>query len=265
MWKREVLLLDDEKNELLLPKDQQIPTDIYRKGDTVRAVVHNVDNKNNNPKITVSRTSEVFLRRLFELEVPEIHDGLIVIRKVARVPGERAKIAVESYDDRIDPVGACVGVKGARIHGIVRELRNENIDVIPYTTNPQLLIQRALSPAKISSIRLDDEAKHAEVFLRPEEVSLAIGKGGLNIKLATILTDYSIDVYRDVDGGAEEDIYLDEFRDEIDDWVIEVLKEMGCITAKAVLRTPREDIIEQADLEEDTVDNVLAILRAEFE
>ncbi len=265
VWKREVLLLDDEKNELLLPKDQQIPTDIYRKGDTVRAVVHNVDNKNNNPKITVSRTSEVFLRRLFELEVPEIHDGLIVIRKVARVPGERAKIAVESYDDRIDPVGACVGVKGARIHGIVRELRNENIDVIPYTSNPQLLIQRALSPAKISSIRLDDENKHAEVFLRPEEVSLAIGKGGLNIKLATMLTDYSIDVYRDLDTGGEEDIYLDEFKDEIDEWVIEALKDMGCDTAKSVLRTPRETLIEQADLEEDTVDNVLAVLRAEFE
>ena len=228
-------------------------------------MVHNVDNKNNNPKITVSRTSEVFLRRLFELEVPEIHDGLIVIRKVARVPGERAKIAVESYDDRIDPVGACVGVKGARIHGIVRELRNENIDVIPYTTNPQLLIQRALSPAKISSIRLDDENKHAEVFLRPEEVSLAIGKGGLNIKLATMLTDYSIDVYRDLDSGGEEDIYLDEFKDEIDEWVIEALKDMGCDTAKSVLRTPREELIEQADLEEDTVDNVLAVLRAEFE
>ncbi|MBR6432188.1 MAG: transcription termination/antitermination protein NusA, partial [Muribaculaceae bacterium] len=264
VWKREVLLLDDEKNELLLPKDQQIPTDVYRKGETVRAVVHNVDNKNNNPKITVSRTSEVFLRRLFELEVPEIHDGLIVIRKVARVPGERAKIAVESYDDRIDPVGACVGVKGARIHGIVRELRNENIDVIPYTNNPQLLIQRALSPAKISSMRLDDEAKHAEVFLRPEEVSLAIGKGGLNIKLATMLTDYSIDVYRDLD-VEEEDIYLDEFKDEIDEWIIEALKEMGCTTAKSVLRTPREQLIEQADLEEDTVDNILAILREEFE
>jgi N utilization substance protein A len=247
-----------------LPKDQQIPTDDYRKGETVRAVVHNVDNKNNNPKITVSRTSEVFLRRLFELEVPEIHDGLIVIRKVARVPGERAKIAVESYDDRIDPVGACVGVKGARIHGIVRELRNENIDVIPYTNNPQLLIQRALSPAKISSMRLDDEAKHAEVFLRPEEVSLAIGKGGLNIKLATMLTDYSIDVYRDLD-VEEEDIYLDEFKDEIDEWIIEALKEMGCTTAKSVLRTPREQLIEQADLEEDTVDNILAILREEFE
>ena len=265
VWKREVLLLDDEKNELLLPKDQQIPTDIYRKGDSVRAVIHNVDNKNNNPKITVSRTSDVFLRRLFELEVPEIHDGLIVIRAVARVPGERAKIAVESYDDRIDPVGACVGVKGARIHGIVRELRNENIDVIPYTSNPQLLIQRALSPAKITSIRLDEESKHAEVFLKPEEVSLAIGKGGLNIRLASMLTQYDIDVYRDLDGEAEEDIYLDEFKDEIDEWVIEALKNLGCATAKAVLKMPRAEIIEKADLEEDTVDNVLEVLRAEFE
>ncbi len=265
VWKREVLLLDDDKNELLLPKDQQIPTDIYRKGETVRAVIYNVDNKNNNPKITVSRTSENFLRRLFELEVPEIHDGLIVIRAVARIPGERAKIAVESYDDRIDPVGACVGVKGARIHGIVRELRNENIDVINYTSNPQLFIQRALSPAKISSIRLDEEGKRAEVFLRPEEVSLAIGKGGLNIKLASMLTGYQIDVYRDLESEGEEDIYLDEFKDEIDDWVIEALKNMGCATAKAVLRTPRQELIDKADLEEGTVDNVLAVLKAEFE
>jgi len=265
VWKREVLLLDEEKNEMVLPKDQQIPTDIYRKGDIVRAVIHSVDNKNNNPKIIVSRTSENFLRRLFEQEVPEIHDGLIVIRAVARIPGERAKIAVESYDDRIDPVGACVGVKGARIHGIVRELRNENIDVINYTTNPQLLIQRALSPAKISSIRLDTEGKHAEVFLRPEEVSLAIGKNGLNIKLASILTGYTIDVYRDIETEEEEDIYLDEFKDEIDEWVIEALKNLGLATAKAVLRTPRESLIEKADLEESTVDDVLAILKAEFE
>jgi N utilization substance protein A len=264
-WKREVLLLDDDKNELLLPKEQQIPTDVYRKGESVRAVIFNVDNKNNNPKITVSRTSDQFLRRLFEIEVPEIHDGLIVIRAVARIPGERAKIAVESYDERIDPVGACVGVKGARIHGIVRELRNENIDVINYTSNPQLFIQRALSPAKISSIRLDDENKRAEVFLRPEEVSLAIGKGGLNIKLASMLTGYAIDVYRDLEAEGEEDIYLDEFKDEIDDWVIEALKNMGCATAKAVLRTPREEIIEKADLEEGTVDNVINILKAEFE
>jgi N utilization substance protein A len=265
VWKREVLLLDDDKNELLLPKDEQIPTDIYRKGDVVRAVIERVDNTNNNPKVIVSRTSQHFLRRLFEQEVPEIHDGIIVIRAVARIPGERAKIAVESYDDRIDPVGACVGVKGARIHGIVRELRNENIDVINYTNNPQLLIQRALSPAKISSIRLDNENKHAEVFLRPEEVSLAIGKGGLNIKLASILTGYSIDVYRDVETEAEEDIYLDEFKDEVDEWVIEALKNVGLATAKSVLRTPREDLIDRADLEEDTVDNLLAVLRAEFE
>ena len=265
MWKREVLLLDDDKNELLLPKEEQIPTDIYRKGDVVRAVIEKVDNTNNNPKIIVSRTSQNFLRRLFEQEVPEIHDGLIVIRAVARIPGERAKIAVESYDDRIDPVGACVGVKGARIHGIVRELRNENIDVINYTTNSQLLIQRALSPAKISSIRMDEENKHVEVFLRPEEVSLAIGKGGLNIKLASILTGYSIDVYRDVETEGEEDIYLDEFKDEIDEWVIEALKNVGLATAKSVLRTPREELIDRADLEEDTVDYLLNVLRAEFE
>ena len=265
VWKREVLLLDEDKNELLLPKDEQIPTDIYRKGDVVRAVIEKVDNTNNNPKIIVSRTSQNFLRRLFEQEVPEIHDGLIVIRAVARIPGERAKIAVESYDDRIDPVGACVGVKGARIHGIVRELRNENIDVINYTSNAQLFIQRALSPAKIASIRLDNENKHAEVFLRPEEVSLAIGKGGLNIKLASILTGYSIDVYRDVEGEAEEDIYLDEFKDEVDEWVIEALKNIGLDTAKSVLRTPREQLIDKADLEEDTVDNLLGILREEFD
>ena len=265
VWKREVLLLDEDKNELILPKEEQIPTDIYRKGDIVRAVIEVVDNTNNNPKVIVSRTSQNFLRRLFEQEVPEIHDGLIVIRAVARIPGERAKIAVESYDDRIDPVGACVGVKGARIHGIVRELRNENIDVINFTSNPQLLIQRALSPAKISSIRLDDENKHAEVFLRPEEVSLAIGKGGLNIKLASILTGYSIDVYRDVETESEEDIYLDEFKDEVDAWVIDALKAVGYDTAKSVLRAPREELIDKADLEEDSVDYVLNVLRSEFE
>lgn len=265
LWKKEILLLDDDKNELLLPKNEQIPTDFYRKGGTVRAVISNVDNKNGNPRITVSRTNEAFLRRLFELEVPEIHDGLILIKSVARIPGERAKIAVESYDDRIDPVGACVGVKGARIHGIVRELRNENIDVINYTSNPQLFIQRALSPAKISSIRLNEEDKRAEVFLRPEEVSLAIGKGGLNIKLASMLTGYNIDVYRDLEEAGEEDIYLDEFKDEIDVWVIEALKNMGCATAKSVLSTPREVLIEKADLEEDTVDQVLKILKAEFD
>ena len=265
IWKKEMLLIDDDGNELLLPKAEQIPSDFYRKGETVRAVVLEVDNKNNNPKILVSRTSNEFLRRLFELEVPEIHDGLILIRAIARIPGERAKIAVESYDDRIDPVGSCVGVKGSRIHGIVRELRNENIDVINYTANPSLFIQRALSPAKISSIRLNEEEKKAEVFLKPEEVSLAIGKGGLNIKLACMLTGYNIDVYRDIDEEEEEDIYLDEFSDEIDDWVIEALKGIGCATAKSVLALPRETLIEKADLEENTVDEVLAILKAEFE
>lgn len=264
-WSRETLLLDDDKNELLLPKSESIPGDFFRKGETVRAVVSNVDNKNNNPKITVSRVNENFLRRLFELEVPEIADGLISIKAVARIPGERAKIAVESYDDRIDPVGACVGVKGSRIHGIVRELRNENIDVINYTTNPALFIQRALSPAKVSSIRLDEEEKKAEVFLKPEEVSQAIGKGGLNIKLASMLTGYVIDVYRDTDEVYEEDIYLDEFKDEIDGWIIEALKNMGCVTAKGVLNTPRQLLIDKADLEEDTVDQVLEVLKAEFE
>lgn len=265
-WSRETLLLDDDKNELLLPKSESIPGDFFRKGETVRAVVANVDNKNNNPKITVSRTNENFLRRLFELEVPEIQDGLINIRAVARIPGERAKIAVESYDDRIDPVGACVGVKGSRIHGIVRELRNENIDVINYTSNPTLFIQRALSPAKVSSIRLDEEDKKAEVFLHPEEVSLAIGKGGLNIKLASMLTGYVIDVYRDTDDSdAEEDIYLDEFKDEIEEWVIDALKNIGFVTAKSVLNAPREMLVEKADLEEETVDHVLEVLRTEFE
>ena len=265
-WSRETLLLDAEKNELLLPKSESIPRDFFRKGETVRAVVANVDNKNNNPKITVSRTNENFLRRLFEIEVPEIQDGLINIRAVARIPGERAKIAVESYDDRIDPVGACVGVKGSRIHGIVRELRNENIDVITYTANPSLFIQRALSPAKISSIRIDEENKKAEVFLRPEEVSLAIGKGGSNIKLATQLTGYEIDVYRDAEEEvAEEDIYIDEFNDEIESWIIDSLKQIGLTTAKAVLKTPREVLIDQADLEEEDVDHVLQVFKAEFE
>ena len=264
-WARETLLLDDDKNELLLPKSESIPGDFFRKGETVRAVVANVDNKNNNPKITVSRTNENFLRRLFELEVPEIHDGLISIRAVARIPGERAKIAVESYDERIDPVGACVGVKGSRIHGIVRELRNENIDVINYTSNPSLFIQRALSPARVSTIRIDEEEKKAEVFLRPEEVSLAIGKQGLNIKLASMLTGYVIDVYRESDEVQEEDIYLDEFKDEIDPWVIETLKNMGLVTAKNVLAMPRQEIIDKADLEESTVDQLLQVLRAEFE
>ena len=265
VWKKEILLLDDEGNELLLPKTEQIPTDFYRKGETVRAIVQRVDNYNNNPKIILSRTDKLFLQRLFELEVPEINDGLITIKAIARIPGERAKIAVESYDDRIDPVGACVGMKGSRIHGIVRELRNENIDVINYTSNISLFIQRALSPAKISSIRVNEEEHKAEVYLRPEEVSLAIGKGGLNIKLACMLTEYAIDVFRDLEGADEEDIYLDEFSDEIDSWVIEALKNIGCYTAKSVLAMNREEIVERADLEEQTVDEVLAILSAEFE
>ena len=265
VWKKEILLLDDEGNELLLPKTEQIPTDFYRKGETVRAIVQRVDNYNNNPKIILSRTDKLFLQRLFELEVPEINDGLITIKAIARIPGERAKVAVESYDDRIDPVGACVGMKGSRIHGIVRELRNENIDVINHTSNISLFIQRALSPAKISSIRVNEEEHKAEVYLRPEEVSLAIGKGGLNIKLACMLTEYAIDVFRDVEGADEEDIYLDEFSDEIDSWVIEALKNIGCYTAKSVLAMNREEIVERADLEEQTVDEVLAILSAEFE
>lgn len=263
IWKREMLLLDDEQNELIMPKEEQIPSDYFHKGDMVRAIVKRVDNPNGNPKVIVSRTDERFLRRLFEQEVPEIHDGLITIKGVARKPGERAKIAVESYDDRIDPVGACVGVKGSRIHGIVRELRNENIDVICYTSNPELFIQRALSPAKVSSIRLDQDEHKAEVFLHPEEVSLAIGKGGLNIQLASMLTGYTIDVYRDIEDG-EEDIYLDEFRDEIEDWVIESLKDLGLGTAKAVLNA-KPEVLEQADLEEETLNHVMDVLRAEFE
>ena len=263
IWKREVLVLDEEHNELILPKEEQIPSDRYRKGETIRAVIKEVQNANNNPKVIISRTSPEFLRRLFEIEVPEIHDGLILLKGIARIPGERAKIAVESYDDRIDPVGACVGVKGSRIHGIVRELRNENIDVINYTTNPELYIRRAHSPAKVSSIRINEEEKCAEVMLLPEEVSLAIGKGGLNIKLATMLTGYQIDVYRFTEDS--DDIYLDEFSDEIDSWVIDALKGIGCTTAKAVLNMPREQIIDKADLEESTVDQVFDILKAEFE
>jgi N utilization substance protein A len=263
IWKKEILLMDEEQNELVMPKEEQIPSDFFHKGDMVRAVVKCVNNPNNNPKVIVSRTDERFLRRLFEQEVPEIHDGLITIKSVARIPGERAKIAVESYDDRIDPVGACVGVKGSRIHGIVRELRNENIDVISYTNNPQLLIQRALNPAKISSIRLNEEEKKAEVFLHPDEVSLAIGKGGLNIRLASMLTGYTIDVYRDLEEG-EEDIYLDEFRDEIDGWVIEALKDLGLGTAKAVLNA-KPEVLEQADLEDSTLQHVIDVLSAEFE
>lgn len=264
IWKKEILLLDDEKEELLLPKTEQIPSDFFRKGEHVRAVVERVDNKNNNPKIILSRTSPVFLERLLEIEVPEINDGLITIKNIARIPGERAKVAVESYDDRIDPVGACVGMKGSRIHGIVRELRNENIDIINYTSNINLYIQRALSPAKITSVKINEDEKRAEVLLRPEEVSLAIGKGGMNIKLASMLTGYTIDVYRDIDDFDEEDIYLDEFRDEIDGWVIDQLKKIGCVTAKNVLAMDRAKIAKEADLEEDTVDEVLAILGAEF-
>ena len=263
LWKKEILLVDADNNELILPKDQQIPKDFYRKGDQVRAIVYSVDNKNNNPKVYVSRTSEEFLRRLFENEVPEVHDGIISIKAIARIPGERAKIAVESYDERIDAVGACVGVKGSRIHGIVRELKNENIDVIDYTTNTSLFIQRALSPAKISSMRVDENSKHAEVFLHPEEVSLAIGKGGMNIRLASKLTGYVIDVYRESDDP--DDIYLDEFSDEIDEWVIEALKRLGYTTAKAVLKADRDRLAEEADLEEDTVNNLIKVLQAEYE
>ena len=266
IWKREVLVVDDENNELILPKSEQIPADVYRKGETIRAVILRVDNENNNPKIILSRTSPMFLERLLEAEVPEINDGLIAIRKIARMPGERAKIAVESFDDRIDPVGACVGVKGSRVHGIVRELCNENLDVVNYTTNINLFIQRALSPARVSSINIDEENHKAEVYLQPEEVSLAIGRGGLNIKLASMLTEYTIDVVREVpEGEADEDIYLDEFSDEIDQWVIDAIKSIGLDTAKAVLNAPREMLIEKADLEEETVDHVINVLRAEFE
>ncbi len=266
VWKREVLVVDDDNNELILPKSDQIPSDVYRKGETVRAVIDRVDNENNNPKIILSRTSPAFLERLLEAEVPEIADGLIAIKKIARMPGERAKVAVESYDDRIDPVGACVGVKGSRVHGIVRELNNENIDVINWTANTKLFIQRALSPARISSISIDEETKKAEVYLQPDQVSLAIGRGGLNIKLASMLTEYTIDVFRDVpDGEGEEDIYLDEFSDEIDQWVIDAIKSLGLDTARQVLNAPREMLVEKADLEEETVDHVLDVLKSEFE
>lgn len=266
VWKREVLLVDEENKELILPKSEQIPGEQYHKGESVRAIILRVDNENNNPHIILSRTSPVFLERLLEAEVPEIGDGLITIRRVARMPGERAKVAVESYDDRIDPVGACVGVKGSRVHGIVRELCNENIDVINYTANTRLFIQRALSPAKVSSINIDEETHKAEVYLRPEEVSLAIGRGGLNIKLASMLTGFTIDVYREVSGDdAGEDIYLEEFADEVDQWVIDAIKAIGLDTAKAVLNAPREMLIEKADLEEETVDNLIRVLKAEFE
>jgi N utilization substance protein A len=266
IWKKELLLLDDEGNELLLPKTEQIPTDFFRKGETVRAVVHRVDNDNNNPKIILSRTSNVFLQRLLEQEVPEINDGLITVRRIARIPGERAKIAVESYDDRIDPVGACVGVKGSRIHGIVRELRNENIDVVNYSSNIEIFIKRALRPAEVSSLIMDQENRKVEVYLKPEEVSLAIGKGGSNIKLASMLTEYTIDVFREIDDKQEEeDVYLEEFANEIDQWIIDQFIGVGLDTAKSVLAVPRDELIKKTDLEEETIDNVLEILNAEFE
>lgn len=265
VWKKEMLLLDEEGNELYLPKQNQIPTDYYRKGEMVRAVVVQVDNKNQTPKIILSRTAPLFLQRMFEQEVPEVKEGLIAIKNIARIPGERAKVAVETFDDRIDPVGACVGVKGARIHGIVRELRNENIDVINYTSNINLYIQRALAPAKIKSMEIDEENKKAKVFLAPEEVSLAIGKGGYNVKLASMLTGYEIDVYRDLEEEDLDDIYLDEFNDEIDQWVIDAFKAIGLDTAKEVLGTSKEDLLRRTDLEEETVDDVLRILAAEFE
>lgn len=264
VWKREMLLLDEEGNEMYLPKQNQIPSDFYRKGEMVRAVVVQVDNKNQNPKIILSRTSPLFLQRLFEQEVPEVKEGLIAIKKIARIPGERAKVAVESFDDRIDPVGACVGIKGARIHGIVRELRNENIDVINYTPNVNLYIQRTLAPAKISSMEIDEETKTAKVYLQPEEVSLAIGKGGFNIKLASMLTGYQIDVYREINEQDMDDIYLDEFNDEIDQWVLDALKAIGLDTAKDVLGMSKEQLLKQTDLEEETIDEVIRVLAAEF-
>jgi transcription termination/antitermination protein NusA len=264
IWKREILVLDDEGNELILPKAEQIPSDFFKKGDNVRAVVARVELKNNNPVIILSRTSTLFLERLFEQEVPEVFDGLITIKKIVREPGERAKVAVESYDDRIDPVGACVGMKGSRIHGIVRELKNENIDVINFTTNPTLFIQRALSPAKITNIKLDDDNGRAEVYLKPDQVSLAIGKGGHNIKLAGKLTGYEIDVYRDTDED-NEDVDLEEFADEIEGWIIDELKAIGCDTAKSVLELGVEDLVKRTDLEEETINEVRNILKAEFE
>ncbi|WP_320111497.1 transcription termination factor NusA [Draconibacterium orientale] len=264
VWKKEILILDDEGNELILPKSEQIPSDYFRKGDNVRAIVYKVELRNNNPLIILSRTAPAFLERLFELEIPEIFDGLITIKKIVRVPGERAKVAVESYDERIDPVGACVGMKGSRIHGIVRELRNENIDVINYSANLQLFIKRALNPAKINSIKILEDDKKAEVYLKPEEVSLAIGKGGLNIRLASQLTGYEIDVYREMEED-EEDVNLDEFADEIESWVIDALKGIGCDTAKNVLNIPRAELIKRTDLEDETIDEVLKILSSEFE
>ncbi len=264
VWKKEILVLDDEYYELILPKSEQIPNDYYRKGDVIRAVVSKVDVRNNSPVIILSRTSPAFLERLFEQEVPEVYDGLITIKNVKRIPGERAKIAVESYDDRINPVGACVGMKGSRIHGIVRELKNENIDVINYTTNTSLYIQRALSPAKLTSIEIDEENKKVDVFMKPDQVSLAIGKGGFNIKLAGLLTGYEIDVYRDTDADLE-DVDLVEFSDEIDQWIIDELVQIGCDTAKSVLAVPVEELVKRTDLEEETIKEVVRILRSEFE
>lgn len=264
VWKREILVLDDENNELILPKDQQIPSDFYKKGDTIRSVVYRVDLRNNSPQIILSRTAPEFLEKLFEQEVPEVFDGLITIKKIVREPGERAKVAVESYDERVDPVGACVGMKGSRIHGIVRELRNENIDVIHYTTNETLLIARALAPAKISSITLDKENGKADVFLKPDQVSLAIGKGGHNIRLAGRLCGYELDVYRENDVDID-DVDLEEFSDEIDSWIIDELKAIGCDTARAVLDIPKDDLVRRTDLEEETIEEVLSILKSEFE
>jgi transcription termination/antitermination protein NusA len=264
VWKKEILVLDDEDNELLLPRDQQIPSDHYKKGDTIRAVVYRVDMRNNTPQIILSRTAPEFLEKLFEQEVPEVFDGLITIKKIVREPGERAKVAVESFDDRVDPVGACVGVKGSRIHSIVRELRNENIDVIQFTSNEQLLISRALAPAKISSINLDKDTMKADVFLKPDQVSLAIGKGGHNIRLAGKLTGFEIDVYRENEADID-DVDLDEFSDEIDSWIIDELKSIGCDTARAVLDIPKEDLVKRTDLEEETVNEVIRILKEEFE
>ncbi len=264
VWKKEILILDDDFIELLLPKSEQIPSDFYRKGDNIRAVVSKVEIRNSSPIIILSRTSPILLERLFEAEVPEVYDGLITIKNIVRVPGERAKISVESYDDRIDPVGACVGMKGSRIHGIVRELKNENIDVINYTANPSLYISRALSPAKITSIKIDEDNKRAEVFMKPDQVSLAIGKGGFNIKLAGKLTGYEIDVYRDTDSGSE-DVDIQEFTDEIDQWIIDELKTIGCDTAKSVLEISTEDLVSRTDLEIETINEVVRILKAEFE
>lgn len=264
VWKKEMLVMDDDGNELILPKTEQIPADFFKKGDNVKAVVLRVDMQNNNPRIIISRTAPSFLERLFEQEVPEVFDGLITIKNIVREPGERAKVAVESYDDRIDPVGACVGMKGSRIHGIVRELKNENIDVINYTNNLSLYIQRALSPAKITSIKLDDETKRASVYLKSDQVSLAIGKGGYNIKLAGKLTGYEIDVYRESEEN-EEDVDLDEFTDEIEDWIIDELKAIGCDTAKSVLNLSVEDLVKRTDLEEETIKDVINILKSEFE